>query len=366
MENEPGSSNKSLRQAMEAPLARNRMLASCLGCGEPQKMANVFCDVCLIRTIKSTIHNVQVHCPQSQGDQRCSTLLQEREIRSLLSCEDFARYERKCLEFAEGGNDSSIHCFTENCKGWIVVDGFVDSFVCSAVYPGKSCKQYKLENCIYDRDELSADEFAQFLKDSLNLHDEKEVRCPMILDDDQRCAYVIQEREIRSVLKPEDYAKYEQRCLEVAEGSFTTSVHCVTPNCKGWVILDPNRNVTSFTCEVCSTENCVSCKAIHQGKSCAEHLAELQKNVDEKLGEEAIKEMLGNRQAMLCPGCKRLITKNGGCDFIRCIKCKFEICWPTRGPRWGPGGEGDESGGCVCTLQKRCHPECEGCHVFIK
>uniref|UniRef100_A0A8D8C617 RanBP-type and C3HC4-type zinc finger-containing protein 1 n=1 Tax=Culex pipiens TaxID=7175 RepID=A0A8D8C617_CULPI len=285
MENEPGSSNKSLRQAMEAPLARNRMLASCLGCGEPQKMANVFCDVCLIRTIKSTIHNVQVHCPQSQGDQRCSTLLQEREIRSLLSCEDFARYERKCLEFAEGGNDSSIHCFTENCKGWIVVDGFVDSFVCSAVYPGKSCKQYKLENCIYDRDELSADEFAQFLKDSLNLNDEKdkgdhsnnnlnpsinldelknlsdallvrntkvteclicdsdiqvnqgvvlkdcfhflcdecligtvngaldeniEVRCPMIADDGQRCAYIIQEREIRNLLKPEDYAKYER------------------------------------------------------------------------------------------------------------------------------------------------------------
>uniref|UniRef100_A0A8D8FXR9 RanBP-type and C3HC4-type zinc finger-containing protein 1 n=1 Tax=Culex pipiens TaxID=7175 RepID=A0A8D8FXR9_CULPI len=116
MENEPGSSNKSLRQAMEAPLARNRMLASCLGCGEPQKMANVFCDVCLIRTIKCTIqYDVQVHCPQSQGDQRCSTLLQEREIRSLLSGEDFARYERKCLEFAEGGNDSSIHCLTENC-----------------------------------------------------------------------------------------------------------------------------------------------------------------------------------------------------------------------------------------------------------
>ena len=27
----------------------------------------------------------------------------------------------------------------------------------------------------------------------------------------------------------------------------------------------------------------------------------------------------------------------GGCDWIRCSGCKKEICWATRGPRWGPG-----------------------------
>lgn len=85
-----------------------------------------------------------MHCPQSQGDQRCSALLQEREIRSLLSGDDFACYKRKCLEFAEGGNDSSIHCLTENCKGWIVVDGFVDSFVCS-VCSQKNCLSCKVK-----------------------------------------------------------------------------------------------------------------------------------------------------------------------------------------------------------------------------
>ncbi|CAF5002391.1 unnamed protein product, partial [Rotaria socialis] len=30
----------------------------------------------------------------------------------------------------------------------------------------------------------------------------------------------------------------------------------------------------------------------------------------------------------------------------------MEICWPTRGPRWGPGGRGDTSGGCRCRLNK--------------
>lgn len=92
------------------------------------------------------------------------------------------------------------------------------------------------------------------------LEENVEVRCPMILGDSQRCTTIIQEREIRSLLNAEDFEKYEQRCLEVAEGGFTSSVHCLTPNCKGWVILDGNRNVESFICEVCTGENCLSCK----------------------------------------------------------------------------------------------------------
>lgn len=54
--------------------------------------------------------------------------------------------------------------------------------------------------------------------------------------------------------------------------------------------------------------------------------------------------------------------KRDGCDFIQCVMCKAGICWATRGPRYGPGGVGDLSGGCQCSAQKKCHKDCRGCH----
>jgi len=41
-------------------------------------------------------------------------------------------------------------------------------------------------------------------------------------------------------------------------------------------------------------------------------------------------------EAMFCPGCRVIVQKKEGCDWIRCSICKMEICWVTKGPRWGP------------------------------
>lgn len=39
---------------------------------------------------------------------------------------------------------------------------------------------------------------------------------------------------------------------------------------------------------------------------------------------------------MLCPGCSIVLSKQQGCDWIKCAVCYTEICWATKGPRWGP------------------------------
>ena len=39
---------------------------------------------------------------------------------------------------------------------------------------------------------------------------------------------------------------------------------------------------------------------------------------------------------MNCPQCKVIVTKKIGCDWIRCSVCRTEMCWATKGPRWGP------------------------------
>ncbi|XP_039438340.1 ranBP-type and C3HC4-type zinc finger-containing protein 1-like [Culex pipiens pallens] len=397
-----------MQAAWDATLVRNFEPTKCLLCNHDLRIHegvilrdcfHIFCDRCLVRTIKITmLHSVQVHCPaQMIGDRGCMTLLQEREIRELLSGEDYRKYERKCLELAETEATSSVHCLVPHCKGWIELTGFVSSFVCPvcscknclscrAIHIEMTCNEYQTLNSFtsgtpsgsnrgkpqsnptVDLDQLwSASEAVLarnmysskcpicdddvpinggvILRDCCHIFCEEclintikatldenvEVQCPAFVDDgQQRCSTIVQEREIKSLLKTEEYEKFEQRCLEVAEGSFTSSVHCLTPNCKGWVVLDGN--VESFRCPICSVENCLSCKMIHVDKSCEEYRAEIKRNGEEELSESAIKVLLENREAVLCPNCKRLIIKNGGCDHMTCLKCRYEFYWSTLAP----------------------------------
>lgn len=139
-----------MQAAWNARLVRNFEPSKCLLCSQDLQIHqgvilrdcfHIFCDRCLVRTIKTTmLYTVRVHCPaETDGNGGCSTLLQEREIRELLSGEDYRKYERKCLELAESEVTSSVHCLVPLCKGWIEVTGFVSAFEC----PVCSCK-----NCL--------------------------------------------------------------------------------------------------------------------------------------------------------------------------------------------------------------------------
>lgn len=103
----------------------------------------------------------------------------------------------------------------------------------------------------------------------------------------------------------------------------------------------------------------------------------------EKQSKGYLEDMLRRGEAMHCPKCQvslvfncspshflylnylnqAIITKISGCDAMLCLICRTEICWATRGPRWGPKGRGDTSGGCRCRIGgMRCHPNCGNCH----
>ncbi len=45
---------------------------------------------------------------------------------------------------------------------------------------------------------------------------------------------------------------------------------------------------------------------------------------------------MSDGEAMHCPKCRIIITKKSGCDWLQCSVCRVEICWVTRGARWGP------------------------------
>ncbi|CAB4025024.1 ranBP-type and C3HC4-type zinc finger-containing 1-like [Paramuricea clavata] len=202
------------------------------------------------------------------------------------------------------------------------------------------------------------------LAEHIKASQEPEVQCPYDNGDFQ-CHDVITNQEIQELLNDEDFQKYLQRSLATAESQEANSFHCQTPNCHGWCIYDDE--VNDFDCPVCQQRNCLTCKAIHFPVNCKEYQDDLKRNAanDEaaKKTQEYLEQMLRTKDGMNCPTCGIILVKKDGCDWMKCSMCKTEICWAVRGPRWGPGGPGDTSGGCKCRVNNvRCDPQCKNCH----
>lgn len=202
------------------------------------------------------------------------------------------------------------------------------------------------------------------LQGTIRNSQEAEVACPFI-DNTYSCSGKLLEREIRALLSPEDYQRFLDLGISIAENRSAFSYHCKTLDCKGWCFFEDD--VNEFTCPVCLRINCLVCKAIHEKMNCKEYQDDLalraQNDVAARQTTEMLRSMLQQGEAMHCPQCRIVVQKKDGCDWIRCTVCHTEICWVTKGPRWGPGGPGDTSGGCRCRMNGiPCHPSCQNCH----
>ncbi|XP_039439031.2 ranBP-type and C3HC4-type zinc finger-containing protein 1-like [Culex pipiens pallens] len=186
------------------------------------------------------------------------------------------------------------------------------------------------------------------------------VKCPSA----ENCESEIQEREIKQLLSEEDFSKYLDKSLRKAEAATQNSFHCLTPNCIGWCEVAGDAGI--FICQVCYQENCLVCKVIHTGQTCQDNKRQQeqeQRIADNLVAEQTLKNLVDSGQAMRCPTCLAVLSKSDGCDWMVCAGCSTEICWATRGPRWGPNGPGDISGGCRCQVNGvLCHQDCQYCH----
>jgi RanBP-type and C3HC4-type zinc finger-containing protein 1 len=190
------------------------------------------------------------------------------------------------------------------------------------------------------------------------------ISCPFN-DGNYICTSQLLEHEIRALVTPEVYERLQVMSIQEAESREANSFHCCTADCHGWCIYEDD--VNTFDCPVCNHSNCLTCKAQHEGATCRQYQDSLRaratNDVAAQRTQKKIEKMLKKGDAMNCPTCKIVVMKKDGCDWIRCTMCKTEICWVTKGPRWGPAGEGDDSGGCRCGVNdKLCHPNCQNCH----
>lgn len=63
------------------------------------------------------------------------------------------------------------------------------------------------------------------------------------------------------LVPPEEYERWLQRGLSVAESRCEGSYHCATPDCPGWCVYEDTVNV--FHCPVCKKHNCLICKVLN-------------------------------------------------------------------------------------------------------
>ncbi|KAK3085646.1 hypothetical protein FSP39_006577 [Pinctada imbricata] len=175
------------------------------------------------------------------------------------------------------------------------------------------------------------------LKGAVQHNDEANIRCPY-QDDIYSCQASLQDREVKSLVPPEIFEKYLQRSLTTAESQERNSFHCKTTDCQGWCIYEDAINF--FECPICGKKNCLTCKAIHEGMNCKQYQEDIKlraaNDAAARQTQLMLTEMVKKGDAMNCPQCDVILQKKDGCDWIKCSICKTEICWVTKGRRWGP------------------------------
>lgn len=134
------------------------------------------------------------------------------------------------------------------------------------------------------------------------------------------CQLAFSMEELHDILAPKSFE-------EVLEASFISYVqrnpgfysHCAKPDCDGIFRIQDSAEVNS--CPKCFTNTCMSCRASHDGNTCAEYQYRLS---DDYILTQKLKKELKIKD---CPSCGIGIEKIDGCNNVLCYSCHVAICW---------------------------------------
>lgn len=169
-----------------------------------------------------------------------------------------------------------------------------------------------------------------------------------ILCPNKNCNVYLKNYEIKHLLKPDDFSRYKRNCLQQIEALLgSQAFHCKTLDCIGFCKIEFNQETNKliqkfFHCPICLEISCLECNAIHKGRTCFQYKRELEDSglkAKHDKEEAELEELIKSGIVMKCPKCNIFLQRleDKQCQYIRCFYCKMDICWLTRGPRWGPG-----------------------------
>ncbi|VDL18721.1 unnamed protein product [Hymenolepis diminuta] len=168
------------------------------------------------------------------------------------------------------------------------------------------------------------------------------------------CDKLVHPVEIRHIVSPEVYERYETMLLNRTLADMPNVVECPAEGCDSPVMLDDN--FTEGICTICRFHFCAKChQAFHPDTACvagplanltpdeARDLVERYNNAGEQ-GQEMMEKQYGRLNILKlidevasnsfifsnckpCPNCKSPIQKYAGCNRVLCTKCKKNFCW---------------------------------------
>ena len=145
------------------------------------------------------------------------------------------------------------------------------------------------------------------------------------------CGTIIDGSEIKRLLTPTQYARYEQQITKMCINRMQDVIHCPVPNCTGvFLKLQKNDKCRVVVCDGCNTELCGKCGELynssHKRMSCAQYQGWKRKRDDETI---MMNEYINTDTTIVheCPGCNCIIEKTFGCRQMECKNCEVKFCW---------------------------------------
>eukprot|EP01100_Stratorugosa_tubuloviscum_P002073 TRINITY_DN1476_c0_g4_i1.p1 TRINITY_DN1476_c0_g4~~TRINITY_DN1476_c0_g4_i1.p1 ORF type:complete len:403 (-),score=140.97 TRINITY_DN1476_c0_g4_i1:102-1310(-) len=143
------------------------------------------------------------------------------------------------------------------------------------------------------------------------------INCP-----DKTCNKDLEYVEIKELIDPTLFAKYEDFQLQVLLESEKFTRWCPKQRCGFAVTVDETTN--HIKCPRCAYEYCFTCgNAAHPSITCEEY-AQWQAENGNADQEYATWALIHTKK---CPNCLAAIEKNSGCNHITCLRCNYEFCW---------------------------------------
>jgi hypothetical protein len=152
------------------------------------------------------------------------------------------------------------------------------------------------------------------------------------------CTEWITQQELRTILNPDDYDKFEKNQFEWSLLGNSNIYKCITPNCaniiekSGALIADPRLGGFNprFHCDECHVTQCVSCLVPwHANKTCKEYkafIAEQEALKSSDLLSNAQDFNMNSSQFRQCPQCHIMIERAYGCAKVKCL-CGYGMCF---------------------------------------
>lgn len=147
-----------------------------------------------------------------------------------------------------------------------------------------------------------------------------------------RCNQRVSYEEVKQVLDPAQFEAYDQALTHAVLSRDEKVLHCPGVDCLN-AFYKPKRSkrpCRKSVCSECETVFCCQCGELytkeHQRMKCGPYKRWKKDHDQDTIAMEQWRQAEA-REVRPCPGCKRDIEKNFGCNDMRCTNCGVRFCW---------------------------------------